>query len=157
MRTAQEILDTYWDGKLPIDVKGIAHRMGIEVIDNPMLEVSGSIEILPNGKVKIEVDSTQYGPRQKFTIAHEIGHLALGHLGPSNRLLRDQASNFMTGVYVPVEREANKFAAALLMPERMIKFAVSQGYNSLSKLARLFDVSEGAMKWRLINLGLINA
>lgn len=156
MNKAQEILDTYWDGSLPINVKEIARRMGIEVIENPMMTESGMIEISANGSATITVNSTEFGPRKNFTIAHEIGHYALGHVSLSNTLLRDEASNFMTGTFIPVEREANKFAAALLMPSRMIHFAIKEGHVSIASLAKLFGVSEVAMKWRLVNLNLIN-
>lgn len=157
MQIAQNILDSYWDGNLPIDPGEIARRMGIDVVLNPFIHESGMIEIDELNRARITVNSGQFGPRQNFTIAHEIGHYVLGHVNAGNRLLRDEASNFMTGVYLPVEREANSFAAALLMPERMINYAVSNGYNQLPNLAALFGVSEVAMKWRLVNLGLINA
>lgn len=156
MNKAQEILQTYWDGTLPINVKGIARRMGIDVVENAQMEESGMIEIDSVGAATITVKSTEFGPRQNFTIAHEIGHYALGHVSINNRLLRDDASNFMTGTFKPVEREANQFAAALLMPEQLIQVAIKQGHASIGALARLFGVSEVAMKWRLVNLKIIH-
>lgn len=156
MKKAQEILDTYWDGSLPVNVNAIARRMGLEVIEDPMMTESGMIEFSSDGSATITVNSTEFGPRKNFTIAHEIGHYALGHVSSNNRLLRDEASNFMTGTFKPVEREANKFAAALLMPSRMINFAIKQGHVSITSLANLFGVSEVAMKWRLVNLNIIN-
>lgn len=157
MRTAQEILDAHWDGQLPINAKAIARSMGMRVVENPTMAESGMIEVDDEGRATITVKSTEFGPRQSFTVAHEIGHYALGHVNLSNRLLRDEASNFTTGTFMPLEREANRFAASLLMPSRMISFAIQQGHNSISALATLFGVSEVAMKWRLVNLGMINA
>ncbi|MPT00241.1 MAG: ImmA/IrrE family metallo-endopeptidase [Pseudomonas sp.] len=157
MRQAQEILDVHWDGRLPIDPKQIARSMGLRVVENPMMCESGMIEVDGSGAATITVNSTEFGPRQSFTVAHEIGHYALGHVNLGNRLLRDEASNFMTGTFMPVEREANRFAASLLMPARMINYVIQQGNNSINQLATIFGVSEVAMKWRLVNLGLLNA
>lgn len=58
-------------------------------------------------------DSTLPAGRQRFTIAHEIGHLALGHVAPGgvttvNREPSPQDS--------PEETQANQFAARLLAP-----------------------------------------
>ena len=156
MNKAQEVLNTYWDGSLPINVREIARRMGINVVEDPSMDASGMIEISHDDSATITIKSTEFGPRQSFTLAHEIGHYALGHVSLNNRLLRDEASNFMTGTFQPVEREANQFAAALLMPAQMLQIAIKQGHTSITGLARLFGVSEVAMKWRLVNLKLIN-
>lgn len=157
MLQAQQILDMHWDGQLPINPTRIAQQLGLEVQSNPFMHESGMIEVKADGRAVITVNSSQFGPRQSFTIAHEIGHFVLGHVNTVNRLCRDEASNFSTGTFVPVEREANSFAAALLMPERLIRFAVGErGYNTLASLATLFGVSEVAMRWRLVNLGMLH-
>ena len=60
------------------------------------------------------------------------------------------------------EIEANAFAAALLMPERLVLEAVSQLLTAAHHtpetltvlLAKKFEVSEAAMDYRLINLGI---
>lgn len=157
MFQAQQILDSYWDGQFPIDPTKIAQRMGIRVVEDMFLPVSGEIRVHTDGRAVITVKSGDYGPRKNFTIAHEIGHYALGHVNNVNRLCRDEASNFTTGTFQPVEREANAFAAALLMPERIVRFAIGErGYSTLQSLANLFGVSEVAMRWRLVNLGIVN-
>jgi Zn-dependent peptidase ImmA (M78 family) len=50
-----------------------------------------------------------------------------------------------------LEREANVFAAELLMPEPAVRSACG---DSISDCAKTFGVSEEAMHWRLYNLGL---
>lgn len=157
MLQAQQILDAHWDGQLPINPGLIAQRLGIEVRSDPSMAESGMIEMQPDGRAVISVNSSQFGPRQSFTIAHEIGHYVLGHVNTAHRLCRDLASNFSTGTFIPVEREANKFAAALLMPERLVRFAIDERkFTTLASLAALFGVSEVAMRWRLVNLGILN-
>ncbi|MCP2245744.1 protein of unknown function (DUF955) [Lentzea aerocolonigenes] len=62
------------------------------------------------------------------------------------------------------EIDANAFAAALLMPSSLVNAAVqrevSSGYVTveqvIKRLADVFDVSTEAMRWRLVNLGIIN-
>lgn len=154
MSAAQKILGTYWNGLLPVDVECLAGAMGITVQKDPFMDGSGMIELKSSGPV-ITVKDTEVGTRQRFTIAHEIGHLVLGHLNGVSALHRDEASNFTTGVFMPVEREANQFAAELLMPGRVVSYAISErGYTRLESLAALFGVSEVAMSWRLKNLGI---
>ena len=52
----------------------------------------------------------------------------------------------------PVEFSANRFAAAILMPEELVEKAI-QERTSVSDMARSFGVSEEAMGYRLQNLG----
>ena len=51
-----------------------------------------------------------------------------------------------------LEREANVFAAELLMPEELVKSAWRE---SMPATADLLGVSHEAMAWRLYNLGLV--
>jgi Zn-dependent peptidase ImmA (M78 family) len=55
----------------------------------------------------------------------------------------------------PAEMEANHFAAELLMPEEHVKSLIADGTTSIQDLADKFNVSPGAMKYRLINLGYL--
>ena len=155
MLTAKDVLDTHWDGKLPVDVERLAKAMGMCVRKDPFMSESGMIEMDGDTPV-ITVNSTEYGPRQRYTIAHEIGHFVLGHLNNTERCCRDDAASFKTGTASPIERQANQFAAALLMPTKVREYAiVDRGYTKLEALAQLFGVSEVAMKWRLVNLGIL--
>lgn len=153
--TAASLLNSHWDGRLPVDVASIARAMGIRVEASRSLGASGVIENTAMGAV-IRYSTTESPVRQRFTIAHEIGHFALGHLNSAGKMFRDTPENFSNGA-APEERQANAFAAQLLMPEKVVKFAVNErGFNTLKSLANVFDVSEVAMKYRLVNLGLLS-
>ncbi len=52
------------------------------------------------------------------------------------------------------EREANVFAAELLMPEPAVRVEFARAGSS-SELAEWFGVSEEAMSWRLYSFGLV--
>jgi Zn-dependent peptidase ImmA (M78 family) len=156
MPNATETLDTYWDGKLPVDVKKIATSMGIRVSPNMGMNESGVIQI-SNGLPVIKYNANEALVRQRFTIAHEIGHFALGHLEGASKMFRDPASNFSSGANKPEEREANVFAARLLMPAKVVRYAVNEKkIRNIERLADVFGVSQVAMKYRLINLGMVS-
>lgn len=93
-----EVLRAYWDGKLPVDPFRIAKAMGIVVRAEYKLEgdISGMIEYQGTTPV-ISCNLADPFVRQRFTVAHEIGHFALGHLEDGVCRFRDPASNFSTG------------------------------------------------------------
>lgn len=143
----------YWqEGNLPIDPIRIAAQMGIPVTADANLGASGHYEPTANkmGGPLITYNPLEIPVRQRFTIAHELGHHVLAH-GARDR---DTPENFTMGSNDPEEVEANRFAAELLMPAKFVKALVEvQKVRSLRQLARLFDVSTAAMGYRLRNLG----
>lgn len=157
MYTAKEVLNTLWDGQLPVRPEVIATSMGMRVFGRPDFDVSGMVELTNQGPV-ITFNSSDAAVRRRFTIAHEVGHYALGHLRAGHIKFRDPASHFSSSTNSVEEREANRFAAELLMPENTLKYAVERkGFRSIDDLASLFGVSQVAMKYRLENLGMVHA
>ena len=94
--------------------------------------------------------------RRRFTIAHEIGHFVL-HAARS----QEAATSFCRGSDLErsdsIEGEANRFAAALLMPEPLLEQEASSYGCNISLLAERFAVSVPAMKLRLLTLNLLPA
>jgi Zn-dependent peptidase ImmA (M78 family) len=99
-----------------------------------------------NGEAHIYVNVGQALTRQRFTVAHEIGHLILHEPG---RAFRDTWSSTDTNI---AEVQANNFAANLLMPSWMVN-ALASGGTYVESLADKFRVSPEAMRYRLQNLG----
>lgn len=98
-------------------------------------------------------------PRLRFTLAHELGHLALRHherrfgdLSDVDRVLRDTGPGFWTTDDL-LELEANRFAAELLMPAGMFSAAWHRAPYS-RRLAEQFEVSLEAVQRRTQELGL---
>ena len=87
VRAANEILRTYWDGTLPVDPAAIATQMGILVYKDPGLEVSGEIGY-EEQQVIIKFNATDVSKRQRFTVAHELGHFVFGEIGGMIQLHR---------------------------------------------------------------------
>lgn len=98
-----------------------------------------------NNTVGVLYNKNQPQVRQRFTVAHELGHLVLGHtvgVNQHNELINLSADE-------PIEVEANIFAAELLMPFDWLKKEPKNGQNVIDELARKYQVSTEAMGWRL--------
>jgi Zn-dependent peptidase ImmA (M78 family) len=164
---AHKTLEECGISRPPVPVEEIAHRLGATVsFEQFASDVSGVLYRQASTAV-IGVNSEHAKSRQRFTIAHEIGHLRLHRGRPmfvdhSVRLDRRDSSASL-GID-PEEIEANSFAATLLMPEKMIIAAIAQSSTArgrarseglVGQLAKRFEVSPQAMEYRLANLGLI--
>ncbi|MBV6857941.1 ImmA/IrrE family metallo-endopeptidase [Xanthomonas campestris pv. zingibericola] len=97
------------------------------------------------------VNSYHHPVRQRFTLAHELAHFIL-HRGDKARF-DDHTYARRHDDRSPMEREADNFAARLLMPEPELRQAVDKGVRNLNDLARQFEVSSLAMRYRLEALG----
>lgn len=151
MKTAHDVLERYWDGYLPVDPERIAKAMGITVKPDFFIEHSGHYRY-EGGNPVITYNVKEAPVRRRFTVAHEIGHHVHGDIDAP----RDTAEEFSSSSWNPREVAANRFAAALLMPEAHIKHVVyKQGVTDVVELADIFGVSSVAMHYRLKNIGMI--
>lgn len=154
--TAAEVLRNYYGNHipLPVDPVAIANDAGIHVRSSKFggtykESVLGYIE-KRDGQVCIVVNQDNPPTRRRFTCAHELAHFYLHHDGDELEFL-DLRSTIRT----PLEREADIFAAELLMPERVLRDEhASLLFPTIEELARRFGVSRQAMQIRLANLGL---
>lgn len=154
-----QILEQHWDWSLPVNVSVIAEGLGIEVghISTEDNDLSGLAEITSEGKRVIRSARHESQNRQRFTLAHEIGHHMLGHVTKDNSQCRDNVNNFSSEVHSSLEQQANNFSAQLLMPEEALKIMIfRKGVTDIGELARNFQVSEAAMYYRTKNLGLLS-
>ena len=135
-----------------INVVDIAEKRGIKVVYQPFESNISGVFFRKNNHLYLGVNSTQQPNRQRFTIAHEIGHYILH----SSEVLHYDESELhfrSTDVSSLDEVEANHFAAELLMPEALVNKCIEAGIRSVLVLSERFNVSEEAMRYRLINLG----
>jgi Zn-dependent peptidase ImmA (M78 family) len=149
---AELILNDRWDRKLPVDVFSIVENLKIglmEIIDKDTI-YSGAYS--PNyhandGRPTILINPAEPYTRQRFTIAHELGH----HVLHGKQSFRDPLHQVPGTDYR--ETEANTFAANLLMPEFYFRYYVESGKYFVSALASIFGVSPSAISVRLKDLG----
>ncbi|WP_280569376.1 ImmA/IrrE family metallo-endopeptidase [Chromohalobacter sp. 296-RDG] len=160
VENARKALDLVWDRQLPVDPSVIANRLLITKEKLPVQMVESS-EVGISGKARFnraenvficEYSANEVSHRQRFTQAHELGHVILGHVNDGREPKRD--TSFAVRSHDPDEVDANAFAAELLMPADYVKTAVKREQD-ISKLARLFDVSTAAMRFRLQNLRIL--
>lgn len=167
-RVAQGMLEEAGVAEPAVPVEDLARMVGAVVSYQPFdsQDISGLLYRAANAAPVIGVNSANAKVRQRFTIAHELGHMQF-HKGHSLILERQMHVNFRDTTSATTtnqeEAEANQFAAELLMPrdflERALKSLLSGRPLSdaaiVSKLAKRFEVSRQAMEYRLASLGLL--
>lgn len=135
----------------PCDVQNAARALGIRVVYEPMDDdMSGFLE-RRGGRWVAGINAYHHPVRQRFTLAHELAHYVL-HRSEQERF-EDRTYARRRNDHSKMEREADAFAASLLMPEVRVRKAIESGVKNLNDLARQFDVSSLAMRYRLENLG----
>lgn len=136
----------------PVKTIELAEALGINVyyVDWPD-DISGRIQKDPvnGGKsgYAILVNQKHHPNRRRFTIAHEIAHFVL-HQDLIGDGIYDDAL-YRSGLPRPVEFEANRLAADILMPLSTLGEALNQSPASVEELAEKFQVSKSAMSIRL--------
>jgi Zn-dependent peptidase ImmA (M78 family) len=119
--------------RLPEDVAGACFREG----DGAVLWVNGA----------------QWRPRQRFTLAHELGHVRCGHDGT---LEVDTVATIGGGTTNPYEIQANAFAAEFLLPRVGMEDIIEDEptLDEVVVIAAHFGVSAIVVLYRLKQLRL---
>lgn len=156
-----ELLLKHGYGALPIKVSEICRREGIPLLsyDRGISVISAlgleehckndGFTVMATDKPIVFFNDRCSPQRQRFTIAHELGHLYLGHLsgGQYTTVNREPEPGD-----APEEREANVFAARLLAPA-----CVLWGLNvrRAADIARLCEISRQSASFRAERLALL--
>lgn len=143
------VLDDFNCVEPPVDPVRIAREVGVQVVfaqfspdhDN----ISGFFDV---GENAIYVNRNEFPLRQTFTVAHELGHKVLHEEWAKSSdyrvLLRDQLFSGDDDFH---EKEANSFAANLLVPRHMLDRYWRSA--TVEQLSQLFAVSVPVIKNRL--------
>lgn len=154
---AEEILQTLGIKNTPISIEEIASKLQIKISRAPSKDFSGLL-IRKDGHALIGINNSEAPTRQRFTIAHELGHF---FLHPRKDTFVDYRNNKKDMVRTVIEKQADMFAAALLMPRTLIekdfRILIKKGFGEveLASIAGKYQVSEDAMKFRLLNLNFL--
>ncbi len=164
---AAKLLTRFKVASLPVPVEALAQDLGARLaVERLDTDLSGFVARQP-GSVIIGVNSAHPPTRQRFTIAHEIGHLRL-HAGRRlivDKLMRVNMRHAASHPIEGIEREANRFAAHLLMPEQHVRRELEKLTPKrtpirvdrvIGQLADTFAVSPQAMAYRLRELQLMS-
>jgi len=145
----------------PVDVMAVSELYDVDVKFGALPDDLSGFLIHEDDRVVIGVNSLHPKTRQRFTIAHELGHHLLhprdNFVDRQLVFFRDNRSGQASDSR---EIEANQFAADLLMPEKLLfkklrKRPVDlEDDEAIAALARVFAVSPQALTFRLANLNL---
>jgi len=176
-KSASELLKVLELFSVPVDLDSLCEQLSVnKSTENRFFDNhSGEIGVEGNA-VNIWINPLDYSTRQRFTLAHEIGHLMhdiipciKSHNGDCS--FSDSIDNLRRdGRQDPKEYRVNDFAAKLLMPEELImqhgkslirKMKDESGTEKVSgdkfivRMAEEFQVSEQSMKIRLNVMGVL--
>lgn len=146
----------------PIDIESLCRSLNVKL-------KAGYLTPQIVAEIELNIDNTytityckslaDLAYNRRFAIAHELGHLVLhrhliGHgLNDSKEFKGVNVGHyFNSDVKRHHEAEANKFAAALLMPEELIR--ADSPHLDVNSYCEKYQVSERALLLRLKSLGL---
>ena len=141
----------------PINAKMLVRKLNITLVYRPLSENSFGISCRSGEKRFMLINSQSTRGRQHFTIAHELYHLYFDE----NPVPHMCCGGPATGE----EKNANRFASALLMPREGILSCVSGeeitrhdvDIATVLRMEQLFGVSHSTLLIRLKDLGLISS
>ena len=157
-KIAQKVLKESQVSVLPIDLNKILMHLGINLLPHSFPEKVSAILLKENNMFVVGVNSSHHPHRQRFSIAHEIGHYMLGHYRDNfvdnEDISEGRYDPFDTEHNKVQEQEANYFAGELLMPSDMLKRDFDKLRN-VEEIAKLYNVSKEALWIRLLKLKLV--
>lgn len=156
----------------PVNIEKIAENQKIQIVEQSIEdEVAGFLlKDFDSKNALIGVNTHHHSNRQRFTVAHELGHYFLHehegvHFDSKTTGLRMYLRNEKSTTGTDLEeREANLFAAELLMPEDLLRqdladieavYLIDEDDKTIKDLADKYQVSPMALTYRLANLGYI--
>lgn len=138
--------DLVWDilmkeqvNQLPVSVSLLCKSLGIGIRYIEDDEKDG-FSLIHNGSPRIYVRRNILRARQRFTAAHELGHIMLGHVGKYNLVNREPSATDN-----PIEQAANVFASRLLAPACVLW---GLKISTAEQIARVCDISIAAARFR---------
>lgn len=168
-KMAQQLLNELGVTKPPVPVEEIAKQKSAKLSFEPFdgeEDISG-ILFRDGNNIIIGINSSHHHNRQRFTIAHEIGHLLLHDKKELfvDKVVKVNFRDTISSAAIDTkEITANAFAAELLMPKKFVlneidkilkRSRIENKEELIEKLSSVFEVSKQAMEYRLINLGVL--
>jgi len=161
---ARQVLTRHAATDIPVDVEQLARLEGVQVERADFGDEVSGVLVKDRDRAIIGVNGRHAPTRQRFTIAHELGHYLL-HGRRDLFVDKDFIVHFRDDEsskgYDPLEIEANQFAAEMLMPAEKVREVFADAPfdidddGALRKLAAHFAVSPMAMTIRLSSLRLV--
>ncbi len=161
--TVDAIRKKFNANELPINLDALAEKAGIQIKYGEFEDKTSGFAYQKATTKYIGVNASEPDVRQRFTIAHELGHIFMHRQDPLSYDPIVELIHFRDGLSSTgeskKEREANAFAAELLMPEVAVRKEIKemQGIDlhdtgAVGRLADKFGVSHAAITVRLASL-----
>ena len=136
---------------LPIELSDICNKLGVVLLDNTTAQelhpTESGVAIRQNGTWYIVFDDTDTLGKQRFTVAHELGHILLGHA------LKNGYYTRQNNLVKPAdETAADMFAARLLAPSCVLW---GNGAQTAAEIAAVCNISITAARIRAERLDLL--
>jgi predicted transcriptional regulator len=132
------------------DIAQLVAALGGRVETSSALLAPEALTVHERGRFTIHLPALTSDRRDRFTIAHELGHYFLHYLLPGET----GEKKFGRGSQNRPETEANIFAASLLMPAQAYQRAFEEHGNDWWQLGEVFGVSPRSAEVRAEVLGL---
>lgn len=147
---ARLIADQYQVQHLPINVDKVLEGFDISITYDSFEKFGALIDKIDDRILMIVNKNCPY-PQRRFHIAHEIGHLILGHEGNFFQSIMQAQQAYNKSLD---EQCADAFASELLIPSTKLRRLGFKNEFNVQKLKKLFCVSEYAMAYKLYLLDL---
>jgi Zn-dependent peptidase ImmA (M78 family) len=145
--------------RLPVAIDEIAQGEGAEISYERLEGDLCGFFVSGKTNVVIGVNKWHHPNRQRFTIAHELGHSVLHDIDDVHVDKEFKYRSPISAKVIDIEEiEANTFAAWILIPERMLLSDISnvgidlQDDERVRELAKKYAVSQQSMSFRVMNL-----
>lgn len=144
---AWEVLINEKITELPVSVSKICKGMGISIKKYVADDDNSGYSTVIDGRAVIFVSAIDPPERQRFTAAHELGHILLGHVGKFKLVNREPAESDN-----PIEQAANVFASRLLAPACVLWGC---GCKTAEEIADLCCISMQAAQFRTARMKVL--
>lgn len=149
---AQSILKAAGTTKAPVDINRIAGILGFTILPFPFSDKRRGVILIEGNMKTIGVNKNHSTALQRFTVAHELGHYLNGHQHYEKTFVDDESRFY--DPYFQQEKDADAFAAELLMPKDFLVKDLAEIGLDIDELAKRYQVSEQALWIRLTSLRL---
>lgn len=149
---AESILRMARINNAPVDIDKVASALKFKVVRYPFPDKLKGRVLIKDGVKVIGVNENHPVTLQRYTIAHELGHYLNGHEHHEKSFINDDTRFYEP--YFQQEKEADAFAAEILMPKFLLEKDLAELGLDIKKLLEKYEVSEQALWIRLTSLRL---
>lgn len=161
--SANELLARLGRISAPVPIREIAIAEGCVVRSSMLAADLSGMAFIKDGQKHIIYNAAHHTNRQRFTIAHELGHHVMDEAVLRRSVHVDRGvlrrDNLASAGIDKMEIAANAFAATILMPDSLVREACSDSIDleddaTVARLAKAFGVSPAAFTNRVLNLSI---